>query len=438
MKMWKRVLSGSLIAALVLTTAACSGSKDAGGSSESGNKVTLTLLSHYNGSNEAALKPYIDKWNHENPNIQVKMTPVDFGELLKTIMTKQSAGQVADIMHVYTLWGGQLAKNNVLAEAPQSVADDVTQNYPEAAVKGASLNGKVFGYPTEVEAYGLFYNKKLLKEAGYDQPPKTWDELLEMSRKIEKKDANGKVLVQGFGFQRGYAGLVVQPFMAMMASAGSGLLSDDLAKSNLDSDAGRNTMEFYSKVYGKNGITDIAFNTTKGFGAGQVGMTIGAGWWDGSLKTLMKDAYADVGEAPMPSPDGGTGGTLAYTWAYGVNSKSKHQEEAWKFLQWMNAQADDSGMTPEGQFLLDAFNVISSRKTDLSSAKVQEKLQSSPSAKLFSDVLNNALDEQSPAAGTEVQDILYKQIESMWTDQIQMDAALNNAHTQINTKLGEK
>ncbi|MBB6672131.1 ABC transporter substrate-binding protein [Cohnella nanjingensis] len=436
MKRWQKVLSGSLMVALAATaTAACSGSKDGG---SSGKKVTLTLLSHYNGTNEAALKPYIDKWNSENPNIQVKMTPVDFGELLKTIMTKQSAGQVADIMHVYTLWGGQLAKNNVLAEAPQSVADDVAQNYPEAAVKGASLNGKVFGYPTEVQAYGLFYNKKLLKEAGYDAPPKTWDELLEMSKKIEKKDSSGKVLVQGFGFQRGYAGLVDQPFMAMMAAAGSGLLSDDLSKSNLDSDAGRKTMDFYSKVYGKNGITDIAFNTTKGFGAGQVGMTIGAGWWDGSLKTLMKDAYADVGEAPMPTPDGGAGGTMAYTWAYGVNSKSKHQEEAWKFLQWMNAQADDSGMTPEGQFLLDTFNVIPSRKTDLSSAKVQEKLQSNPSAKLFADALNNALDEQSPAAGTEVQDILYKQIESMWTDQIQADAALNNAHTQINAKLGEK
>lgn len=437
MRLGTKSCAGILILALAMGLAACSGNKG-GGDAPSGKKpVTLTLLTHYVGTNETALQPYIDQWNKENPDIQIKPTPVDFGELLKTIMTKQTAGQGADIMQVYTLWGGQLAKSNVLAEAPQAVVDDVTQNYPPAAVKGASLNGKVFGYPTEVQTYGLFYNKKLLKDAGYDQPPKTWDELLEIARKIEKKDASGKVQVQGFGFQRGYAGIVDQPFMAMMAAAGSSLLSDDYKSSNLDSDAGKKTVEFYSKIYGKNGITDISFDTTKGFGAGQVGMTIGAGWWAGSLKTLMKDRFADIGAAPMPSPDGTTNGTIAYTWAWGVNSKSKHQEEAWKFLQWMNSAVVKDGMTPEGNFLLEAFNTISTRKSDLESDKMKAKLQSDPIIKTFTDALEYASEEQSPPTGSEVQDILYKQLESMWTGQQSVSDTIAQADSQIEAKLRE-
>lgn len=428
--------------ALTLTGAmvACSGNNgDAPASEGSGNKpakkVELTMLTHYVGVNETQLKPLIDQWNSENPDIQIKPIGVDFGELQKTIMTKQSAGQGADIMHVYALWGGQLSKNNVLAEAPDHIAEDVKANYPEAAVKGASLDGKVFGYPTEVQAYGLFYNKRLLKEAGFDNPPATWDEMLSMAKAIEKKDSSGKVQVQGFGFQRGYAGLVDQPFMAMMAAAGSNLLSDDLTKSNLNTDAGKKTLELYSKVYGKDGMTDISFNATKGFGTGQVAMTIGAGWWAGSLKTVMKDSYTDVGVAPIPSLDGSSKGTIAYTWTWGVNSKSKNQEAAWKFLQWLNATVVKDGLTPEGSFLLEAFNTASSRKSDLESPKLKEHLDSDPIIKTFSDALTYASEEQSPATAAEVQDILFKNIESMWTGQQSLDDTINNAHTQIEEKL---
>jgi len=417
------------------TMAACSSTDKGGGGAD--KKVTLTLLSHYVGNNETHFKPYIDQWNKENPNIQIKLTGVEFGELQKTIMTKQSAGQGADIMHVYTLWGGQLAKNKVLAEAPPHIVEDIKQNYPSAAVKGASLNGSIFGYPTEVEPYGLFYNKKLLKEAGYDSPPKTWNEMLEMARNIEKKDSSGKTVVQGFGLQRGYAGMVDQPFMAMMAAAGSSLLSDDLKKTNLGGDAGRKTMDFYSKIYGKDGLTDISFSTTKGFGAGQVGMTIGAAWWAGSLKTLMKDAYADIGASPMPTPDGGKAETMAYTWAWGVNSKSRHQEQAWKFLQWMNAQADKDHMTPQGNFMLDTFNIISTRKSDLAAPKIQERLKSDPIIKLFKDALDYAVEEQSPAAGLEVQDILFKQIESMWTGRQTAAETITKADSLMEAKLNE-
>ncbi|MNI17531.1 Bacterial extracellular solute-binding protein [compost metagenome] len=225
--------------------------------------------------------------------------------------------------------------------------------------------------------------------------------------------------------------------MAMMAAAGSGLLSDDLKKSNLSSDAGKKTVDFYSKIYGKNGLTDISFGATKGFGAGQVAMTIGAGWWAGSLKTVMKESYANVGVAPIPTPDGKNNGTIAYTWAWGVNSKSKHQKEAWKFLEWMNAKEVKDGMTPEGNFLLDAFNTISTRKSDLDSAKMQEKLKSDSIIKTFTDALAYAREEQSPATGAEVQDLLFKNLESMWTDQQNASDATSKAHSQIEAKLNE-
>lgn len=429
----KKTLAWLLAFACIFGLAACS----SGNNASSSSKVTLTLLSHYTGENEKFIQPYIDQWNKENPDIQVKLTPVEFDQLLSTMMTKQTAGQVADIVHTYTLWGRQLSKNKVLAPAPEDVAADIKENYPESAVAAATIDGQIVGYPTEVQAYGLFYNKKLLKEAGFDQPPKTWDELLQMASAIEQKDKDGKTTLQGFGFLRGYAGKVVQPFMGLLATAGGTLLTEDMSQANLDGDAAKRTIELYSKVYGNGGISDIGFDTTKAFGAGQAAMTIEAGWWAGSLKTLMKDGFADIGAAPLPSPDGRTQGSLAYTWAFGVNSKSKHQEAAWKFLKWFNSVNVKNDMTPEGNFLIEGFNTVPARKTDLASKTIQDKLAADPIAKTFSDALQYASSEQNPATASEIQDILYKQIENMWAGKATKEEALENAQKDVQAKLGQ-
>ncbi|PYI53880.1 ABC transporter substrate-binding protein [Paenibacillus flagellatus] len=437
-KLATRAVSLAVTSALAVSLAACGSSKDdaaGSGGDKAKEPVTLTLLSHYAGPQEEKLKPYVDMWNKDHPDIQVKLEPVDFGELLKTIQAKQTAGQVADIMHVYSLWGGQLTKSKVLAEPPADVLDDVKKNYPEASVKGASIGGKVYGFPTEVNAYALFYNKKMLKDAGFDNPPKTWDEMYNMAKAITKKDASGKIVQQGFGFARGYASIVDQPFMALMATAGGQLISDDLKKAQLDSDAGKKTMEYAAKFY-KDGIADVSFSVSKTFGAEQTAMTIQAGWWAGSLQGTMKDAYKNIGAAPLPSPDGTKKGSVAYTWMWGVNNKSKHQKEAWEFLKWFNTVSIKDGLTPEGSFLLDAFNSLSTRKSDLDAKPIKDKLASDEVLKTFVDALNYAQPEPNPAAGTEIQDILFKQIESTWTGQTTPEAAVQAAQKEIQSKLG--
>jgi len=434
-KMAVRAVSLAVTSALAVSLAACgSGKESSGGDDGKKGPVTLTLLSHYAGAQEEKLKPYVDMWNKDHPDIQVKLEPVDFGELLKTIQAKQTAGQVADIMHVYSLWGGQLTKNKVLAEPPADVIDDVKKNYPDASVKGASIGGKIYGFPTEVNAYALFYNKKLLKEAGFDNPPKTWDEMYNMAKALTKKDGTGKITQQGFGFVRGYASIVDQPFMSLMATAGGQLISDDLTKAQLDSDAGKKTMDYATKFY-KDGIADVSFSVSKTFPAEQTAMTIQAGWYAGSLAGTMKEAYQNIGAAPLPSPDGSKKGSIAYTWMWGVNNKSKNQKEAWEFLKWFNTVSVKDGLTPEGGFLLDAFNSLSTRKSDLDAKPIKDKLAGDAVLKTFVDALNYALPEPNPAAGTEIQDILFKQIESTWTGQTTPEAAVQAAQKDIQSKL---
>ena len=132
---WKSIGSNMFILVLVLSLAACGASNSNWGQTSNENSssnsedkqevVHLRELSQYVGQNESFLIPLVDQWNEENPHIQVELRGVPFAELQTAIMTQQAAGQVADIVHFYTLWGGQLENANVLAEAPPEVVADI-------------------------------------------------------------------------------------------------------------------------------------------------------------------------------------------------------------------------------------------------------------------------------------------------------------------------
>lgn len=430
----RRTKAVLLILAVALTVGliGCNTASDSS-STDNNGVVTLTLMTHYSQQQEKELKKYIDQWNKEHPNIQVKHKSVaDFSKLLPTIMAQQTSGQQADILHIYSLWGGQLAKSNVLAQPPADVKSDIEANYPSAAIKGATVDGKLLGYPTEVQTYALYYNKKLLKDAGFTNPPSTWDELYQVAKAVTKRK-NGKIVVEGFGLKSSTvtAG-VVHPYLSLLYTAGGRLINEDGTKAELDSEAGLKTLEFQKKLI-KEKLSDLSIDVAKGFPSERVAMTINASWWQGTLKAVMKDNFENIGVAPIPSPDGKSKGSVSYSFFYGVNSKSKHQEEAWEFLKWLNSQKQENGATAEGNFLL-SQGIIPARTSDI---EAFEKELSTLNNKPFIDALEYAVPEPNLLQGEKIMTLLQKQIEAVWTDQTRPEQALKTATEQINRELSQ-
>lgn len=52
-----------------------------------------------------------------------------------------------------------------------------------------SRDGKIYGIPRFAYAMGLAYNIEMLREAGYDRPPTTWEELADMAVALTDRDA---------------------------------------------------------------------------------------------------------------------------------------------------------------------------------------------------------------------------------------------------------
>lgn len=420
----------AVLAAGALMLAGCSGSSDDGATGD--GVVTLNLLTHYGADPlKSGLQKMVETWNAENPDIQVKTQAVIFTDLLKTITVRQTGGRSADIVQAYGLWGGQLVQAGVLAPVPDDIATAIKEDYSSAAIGAATVDGQIVGYPTEVQTYGLFYNKTLLAEAGYDKAPQTWEEIQDAASKIAQRDDAGNTTVQGFGLIQGWDSEVVHPWLSLMQAAGGQFLSDDGTEVEFNSEAGVSALQFERDLI-DSGATDLSFDTPAGFPAEQVGMTINAGYLIGSLKAAMGDAYKNVGVAPVPGPTAGTKGSLGYGFFMGVTQSSKNQDAAWKFLTWLNAEKGEDGTTPMGAFQY-SQGTIPPRPED---SAILADTAADPNLQVFVDALEYAMSEPNPPASQEIKTELQKSIESVWVGQAEAADVLDTATDFANSKLG--
>ena len=92
----------------------------------------------------------------------------------------------------------------------QGLAADLTDYYKAAKLDTVynpnimslvTKDSKIYGMPMAAYVMGMAYNIQMLKDAGYDAPPATWEELGPMAQKLTNRDAG----VAGFSFIRGEA-----------------------------------------------------------------------------------------------------------------------------------------------------------------------------------------------------------------------------------------
>lgn len=416
------------IATLCLVLGGCSGGPPTGPNGE----VILTLLTHY-GSDplKSGLQKLVDRWNASHPDVQVRTQAVAFEDLQATVTVRQVGGRGADIMNLYALWGGQAADANVLASPPPEVVADIRDNYAPAAVRAVSLGDRLLGYPTEVQTYTLFYNKKLFKQAGIDGPPKTWDELKADAEKLAKHDSSGNTQVNGIALLQGGDNESVHPFLSLLNAADGSFLSDS-GEVGFNSDAGREVLELESDLV-ESGASDPGLSGLQSFPADRAGMAIQAGWWIGSLKASMGEAYQNVGTAPIPGPTVGSQGSLAYGFFMGVNTRSRHQQEAWEFVQWLNSHTESDGVTGMGKFLNDQ-GMIPGRLAD---QRLLDVTKQDPNLAPVLAALKYAAPEAVVPQAWAAKSSLHQNIMSVLTGQKDPDGALADAEAEANAALQE-
>jgi multiple sugar transport system substrate-binding protein len=324
--------------------------------------ITLTILTHWGEERLlAAQQAMFDEYTAANPGVTIELQTVPFNDLLTKIVTGRTAGTNPDIYHLYNLWLPDFTgENGMLAEPPQEIVDEIVANSPQAVIDGITVNDQIWGYPTEVNTYLLLYNKRLLEEAGYTEPPQTWDEMKEIAAAITKKDDTGAVTQVGYGVLPGWDSGIVHPWSAYLLSNGGEYLSADHSATAFNSEQGLEALQLYVDML-ENGGMDMSVSGWD-FPNGKVGMTVMANWWRATLQASEAVDYdTEVGVAPVPvGPSGENSATLSYNWLWSVDRNSPNQEAAWKLIQWMNTPSAEGEGSPMGNFLVKELGAIPS------------------------------------------------------------------------------
>ncbi len=138
------------------------------------------------------LKGIVAKFESANPGTKVEIISLPWSDAFQKFATMVSAGDVPDVMEMPDTWLSLYANNGMLESLEPYLKDwEHTKSLSDRALElGRDVKNTAYMLPYGFYLRAMFYNKKLLEQAGVTTPPKTLDEFAEASKKVAAIPAN--------------------------------------------------------------------------------------------------------------------------------------------------------------------------------------------------------------------------------------------------------
>ena len=137
-----------------------------------------------------------------------------------------------DVFMVDVIWQGICGPHAV--DLKKYFKDDEIKAFFPRIIQNNTVNGKLVSIPWFTDAGLLYYRTDLLEKYGYKEPPKTWEELTEMAKKIQDGERKDKPDFQGFVFQGKASESVTCNAIEWVYSYGGGTIVEPDKKVTID------------------------------------------------------------------------------------------------------------------------------------------------------------------------------------------------------------
>ncbi|MFE6699675.1 extracellular solute-binding protein [Streptomyces sp. NPDC057718] len=344
--MRRGITATALVAALALAATAC-GSDDETGSKSSGElSGTVTWWDTSSvGSEDKVFKKLAEGFEKKHPKVDVKYVNVPFGEAQNKFKNAAQAGDGApDVIRSEVAWTPDFANLGYLAPLDGTAALKNQDDFLKQAVASTKYEDKTYAVPQVIDSMGVFYNKKMFKEAGVEAPA-SLDDLKTVAKKI--KDKTGKTGLYLRGDDPYY-------FLSFLYGEGGDMVDAGSKSVTIDKPEGvkafKAVKELVDDGTAKTDASDGWENMMQAFKNGDVAMMINGPW--AVADTLTGSQFTDkdnLGVAPVPAgsaaqgaPQGGH--NLA------VYAGSKNLDASYAFVEYMTSV--DSQATAAGELNL--------------------------------------------------------------------------------------
>jgi trehalose/maltose transport system substrate-binding protein len=362
-----------------------------------GAGVTVRIIGEPGGEGGRYGRALAEEWAQKTGNkVEYFFSPIDSSARLQVYQQYWAAKSPdVDVYQVDVIWQGIVAPHAV--DLKKYYNEYEIKAYFPRIIENNTVGGKLVSIPLYTDAGILYYRTDLLEKYGYKQPPKTWEELAAMAKKIQDGErAAGRSDFQGFVFEGKASESVTCNALEWIYSYGGGSVIGPDKKVTINNPNAIKALDAAHSWIG----------TISPVGVGSYGEEEARNVWQAGNAAFMRNwpyPYA-LGADPKSAvsgkfdvtvlPKGGDDGNIPAClggWQLMVSAYSKVPDAAADLVRYLSS-------TVVQKRLAIHFSVLPTRPALYSDPDVLAK---NPFFKIMLDVFNNAVARPSTVTGAD-------------------------------------
>lgn len=299
---------------------------------EGAGAVQIEVAYAYSSVFDPTFERIMQAFTTAHPDIEVtfRATYEDYEDATNTILREAVANTLPDVSFQALNRQAILVERGIAKPLDPYIAAETgfdAAGYHRAMLELSTFGGQVYGLPFSVSTPIGFYNMDILRAAGIETVPQSWDQVIDACRAIRatgRQDAlfwhwniSGNWLLQ-----------------AAMWSQGVPMIED--GKLNMDNPEGLKALETAQAIFRDCGMKNLSgADASKQFASGELGMFFSStayvgfvdrsktGSWD-----FVTGPYPGIGGAPQALPAGGNAAMLT-----SASDDPEVRRAAWEFIR---------------------------------------------------------------------------------------------------------
>lgn len=371
------------------------------------------------------VKKFTDK-----TGIKVNIIGVDYNSLYSKITVSALSNSAdLDVVEMDTIWAGQFLEGNLAEDLTDVIPQDVQSQFTPSSLSSVTYNGRLAAIPWYSGTKHFYWNKELLSNAGITQPPKTYDEFREVSKKLT---GNG-IYASGWSWKQSEA--LITDYVSLTYAFG-GKFFNESGKPAFNQGGALDALKYMVEILNTDKTVDPASlqwseeDVTRAFAAGKLAMISS---WEGRYPDLNDPAKSSVVDKTdvglMPGQGDVVSAAVTGSEGLAIMKSSKHKQAALAFLKWIG----------EREYQLDEY-VIEGQYPVLQSLYSDPELLAADKTgtiKKISEQYNYGHDRPNAPGYVHWSDLLSAELHQALLGQKTPEEALNAATEKIEKAIAE-
>ena len=305
------------------------------GCGEDVNDGVVTVEFWAMGREGEVVQELIPEFEAEHPGIRVEVQQLPWTSAHEKLLTAYAGRSTPDLCQLGNTWVPEMVALGALEDLGPWVARSAVveqADYFPGIWDTNVLDGSPYGVPWYVDTRLLFYRTDILREAGYDAVPTTWEGWLEAMRAVKANAGPNQ-----------YAVLLplneFEPPLILGLQAGD-LLRDGDRYGAFSEPGFRRAFEFYVQLFREGLAPPVTgaqiSNVWQEFENGYFAFYITGPWNIGEFRRrLSPEMEGRWATAPLPGP-GGPGVSVAGGSSLVLFERSERKPEAWALIEYLS------------------------------------------------------------------------------------------------------